>query len=404
VAAQTRAFLFSDLRGYSAYTEAHGDHDARELLHAYRGAVREVIASFDGSEIRTEGDSFYVVFASVSNAVQAGLGIAAAADRVSTEQPARPVRVGVGIHAGEVEDSDEGIVSSAVNIAARICALAEAGEVLVSDTVRSLTRGYLDVGFVARGDRRLKGIAEPIRLYRVTGSPADGIPRGGGRPTRRWPMVSIVGIGAGIVLAAAAVIAGTLMNESVARSSGSASPGAGSSNLTLPSASLAASVAGSGDSGFTAEERALIDRLPSAVTTACVSADPDEIPTFQSGIDRPIPLPYNAALRCHVSGGLNAFFFATTPAPPPALRSSVPETTLFGYAGRRGVDEGTCDGSGIGTAVDRWSFGDAEGWILCGDDIFWTYDGTNILGRANGGRDASVTMAWWRDNARFPAE
>ena len=81
-----------------------------------------------------------MVFASVSNAVEAGLGIVEPADRISMEQPARPVRVGVGIHAGEVEDSDEGIVSSAVNIAARICALAEAGDVLVSDTVRSLTR------------------------------------------------------------------------------------------------------------------------------------------------------------------------------------------------------------------------------------------------------------------------
>jgi len=402
VSAQTRAFLFSDLRGYSAYTEAHGDHDARELLRAYRDAVRKVIASFDGSEIRTEGDSFYVVFASVSNAVKAGLGIVEAADRISMEQPARPVRVGVGIHAGEVEDSDEGIVSSAVNIAARICALAEAGDVLVSDTVRSLTRGYLDVGFAPRGERRLKGIAEPIRLYRVTGTPADGIGRVGRWPTRRWQMVSIVGIGAGIALAAAAVIGSTLMNESAARSPGNASPDPGSSNVTSPTASLAASLAASGDSTFTAAEQALIDRLPSAVTAACVSADPDEIPMFQSGIDRPIPLPYNAALRCHVSGGLNAFFFATTPAPPPALRSSVPETTLFGYAGRRGVVEGTCDPNGV--AVDRWSFGDAEGWILCGDDIFWTYDGTNILGRANGGRDASVTMAWWRDNARFPAE
>ena len=56
---QTRGFLSADLRGYSAFTERHGDQAARELLSRYRRSVRKVIASFDGAEIRTEGDSFY---------------------------------------------------------------------------------------------------------------------------------------------------------------------------------------------------------------------------------------------------------------------------------------------------------------------------------------------------------
>ena len=159
VPAQTRAFLFSDLRGYSAYTERHGDRAARELLGRYRGVVREVIGTFRGAEIRTEGDSFYVVFDSVSDAVQAGLAIVASIERKDTGQPAHRIMVGIGVHAGEVEDSTEGIVSGAVNVAARICAQAEPGEVLVSETVRALTRTYLDVGFQPRGRRRLKGIA-----------------------------------------------------------------------------------------------------------------------------------------------------------------------------------------------------------------------------------------------------
>ena len=70
--AQTRGFLFSDLRGYSAYTERDGDRGARELLTRYRRVVREAIATFGGAEIRTEGDSFYIVFDSVSAAVEAG--------------------------------------------------------------------------------------------------------------------------------------------------------------------------------------------------------------------------------------------------------------------------------------------------------------------------------------------
>ena len=163
--AQTRGFLFSDLRGYSAFTERHGDHAARELLTRYRRIVREAIASFGGAEIRTEGDSFYVVFDSVSAAVESALAIQAAL----TEPPdGEPIWAGIGVHAGDVEDDAEhGIVSSAVNIAARICAQAEPGEVLVSETVRLLTRTYLQVGFRRRGRRKLKGISEPVVVHRV---------------------------------------------------------------------------------------------------------------------------------------------------------------------------------------------------------------------------------------------
>ena len=168
---QTRGFLFADLRGYSAFTERNGDEAARQLLRRYRELVRKVISQVGGAEIRTEGDSFYVVFLSVGEAVQAGLAIlvAAAADDPS----AHPIQVGIGVHAGETVDSTEGIVSSAVNIAARICSAADAGELLVSDTVRALTRTHLDASFVPRGRRRLKGIAEPVSLYQVQRSGAS---------------------------------------------------------------------------------------------------------------------------------------------------------------------------------------------------------------------------------------
>src|SRR6188508_1114032 len=161
---QTRGFLFADLRGYSAFTERHGDQSAAELLGRYRALVRHEISAFHGAEIRTEGDSFYVVFDSVSEAVQAGLAVR---DAAAASTDPHPVDVGIGIHAGEVTDGEQGIVSSAVNVAARVCAAAGPGEVLVTDTVRSLTRTFLSVRFTRRGRRSLKGIREPINLYRV---------------------------------------------------------------------------------------------------------------------------------------------------------------------------------------------------------------------------------------------
>ncbi|HYC06549.1 MAG TPA: adenylate/guanylate cyclase domain-containing protein [Candidatus Binatia bacterium] len=166
----TRGFLFCDLRGYTAFVDSHGDRAAAELLDEFRGLVREAIERTGGGEIRTEGDSFYAVFPSASAAIRCGLAILeGAADRKS-QRPDRPIDAAVGIHAGEAVDRPDGPVGIAVNIAARVCSVAAAGELLVTDTVRALSRASLDVTFVPRGRRTLKGLAEPIALFAVVDS------------------------------------------------------------------------------------------------------------------------------------------------------------------------------------------------------------------------------------------
>jgi len=134
----TRGFLFSDLRNYTRYLESHGAVDAAGLLVRYRTLVRTAVTRHDGAEIKTEGDSFYVVFRAVSQAVLCGLAIVDAAAGGSSDPDAQPIPVGIGIHAGETVETPDGYVGSAVNIAARICAIARPGEVLVSDAVRAL--------------------------------------------------------------------------------------------------------------------------------------------------------------------------------------------------------------------------------------------------------------------------
>ena len=135
---QTHGFLFADLREYTRFVEARGDLAAAALLGEYRELVRGVVGRSRGAEIRTEGDSFYVVFPSASLAVQCGLAIlAAVGQRNATATDA--IRVGIGVHAGETASTPDGLVGSAVNIAARVCGQARAGELLVTDTVRSLT-------------------------------------------------------------------------------------------------------------------------------------------------------------------------------------------------------------------------------------------------------------------------
>ena len=169
-AAGMHAFLFADLRGYTDFAARRGDRAAADLLARYRSLVRAEIASHEGAEIRTEGDSFYIVFPSVSSAVHCALAIAEAAREATTTDASLPMAVGVGVHFGETVDTAEGSVGSAVNLAARLASAATANEVLVSDVVRSLLRGTPEVRTVAAGTRRLKGFADPVPVYRASGT------------------------------------------------------------------------------------------------------------------------------------------------------------------------------------------------------------------------------------------
>jgi class 3 adenylate cyclase len=166
----TRGFLFADLRGYTAFVESRGAAAGAELLVRYRALVREAVARHRGAEIKTEGDSFYLVFSSVSGAVDCALEIIADAAHANREAAA-PIHVGIGVHAGETVETPDGYVGTAVNLAARLCAAASSGQVLVSQTVRDLTANTAGVRFEPAGRRRLKGIAQPVAVYRA--APTD---------------------------------------------------------------------------------------------------------------------------------------------------------------------------------------------------------------------------------------
>jgi class 3 adenylate cyclase len=222
----TRGFLFADLRGYTAYVEARGDSAGAALLDVYRELMRETIAGYGGAEIKTEGDSFYVVFPSASTAMACGMAIVAAAAARTAADPERPIRVGVGIHAGESVAAGEGYVGSAVNIAARVCAQAGPGEVLVTETVRSLVRTSGQVAFTPRGRRRLKGIEEPVRVFRVDPAGA-AVPKSATGAFRRGRRVLVALGGAGVALAAiVAVIAFGRIGVSPTPSPGTSGGGA----------------------------------------------------------------------------------------------------------------------------------------------------------------------------------
>jgi len=169
-----RTHLFSDLRGYTSFLERAGNAAGAEMLDRYRRLVRAAIGRFGGTEVSTEGDAFYVVFPSASSAVMCGLAIVDDADRETATYPDRPIRVGIGIHSGEVVETAETFVGTAVNVASRVCAVAQPGEVLVTATVRGLTHGSVEAGFVSRGKKKFKGVADPVEVFTVVPRGASG--------------------------------------------------------------------------------------------------------------------------------------------------------------------------------------------------------------------------------------
>ncbi|HLQ04149.1 MAG TPA: adenylate/guanylate cyclase domain-containing protein, partial [Verrucomicrobiae bacterium] len=168
-----RAFLFSDLRDYTPYVEAKGDAAAALLLREYRTLVRREVARHDGAEVKTEGDSFYVVFESASSALECAVSILRAADAQNGRDPSMPLRIGVGLHAGETVAYDDQFVGSAVNIASRLAGKAGEMELVISDTLRGLVRTSTKLAMTDRDALDLKGVAEPIRAWTVRWREAD---------------------------------------------------------------------------------------------------------------------------------------------------------------------------------------------------------------------------------------
>lgn len=179
----TRAFLFSDLRGYTDFVEGHGDAAAALLLREYRELVRAAVANGGGAEVKTEGDSFYVVFESALAALECAVAIQRGAEAHNASHADLPIRIGMGLHVGETVPYDDQFVGGAVNVGARIASKAKAGELLVSDTFRGLVRTGQRYAMEDLGPQRLKGVTERLRAWKVdwrepaAPAPTRGAPR-----------------------------------------------------------------------------------------------------------------------------------------------------------------------------------------------------------------------------------
>ncbi len=157
--------LFTDVEGSTAMTQRLGDAKARDLLREHERMVREALKAHGGSEVKTMGDGFMASFSSATKALESAIAMQRAFAE-HNESADEPIKVRIGLNAGEPIAEDDDLFGTAVNEAARITAAAKGGEILASDVVRQLVKGK-DFLFADRGEASLKGFDEPVRLYEV---------------------------------------------------------------------------------------------------------------------------------------------------------------------------------------------------------------------------------------------
>ncbi len=149
--------LFTDIVGSTDRAALLGDRRWRTLLEDHHGVVRTQLARFRGVEVSTAGDSFLATFDGPARAIQCG-------QEIGRQLQALGLDVRVGVHTGEVERVGEDVAGIAVHIGARIGALAEPGEVLVSGTVHDLVAGS-GLEFADRGVHELRGVPSEWRVF-----------------------------------------------------------------------------------------------------------------------------------------------------------------------------------------------------------------------------------------------
>jgi class 3 adenylate cyclase len=160
-----RSVLFTDIVGSTEITQRLGDAIGMAMVNAHDRVVRAALAENGGREVKHTGDGIMASFVSAAAAVRC-------ASRIQRELATLPaisgeaIIVRIGAAAGEPVEQRNDLFGSTVQLAARLCAHAEPGQVLVSSALAELCLGK-EVRFEDRGEATLKGFAQPVRVHSV---------------------------------------------------------------------------------------------------------------------------------------------------------------------------------------------------------------------------------------------
>jgi TolB-like protein/class 3 adenylate cyclase len=197
------AILAADVVGYTRLMGADEAGTLARLEDLKTEILDPLIAQHRGRVVKLMGDGFLVEFASVVDALSCALAWQQAVDACAAQGEDQALRFRIGVNLGDVMVKADDLYGEGVNLAARLEALAEPGSILVSRTVFNHAKGKVAAAFEDLGERRLKNIAEPVRVFRVSAAAeavkAPSVARARS-PSRR---LSIVAVAAVLLVAAA---------------------------------------------------------------------------------------------------------------------------------------------------------------------------------------------------------
>jgi class 3 adenylate cyclase len=167
-----RIILFTDLEGSTAMVQRLGDDGAMRLLRIHDGTIREALARHEGLEVKHTGDGIMASFASVQTALACAVAIQQGFAAHNASHPEPPLRVRIGISAGEPVAESDDLFGAAVQLAARLCDYARSGTIVVSSVVRELSIGK-GFTFGPGVEANMKGFPLPISLCELSWPAAD---------------------------------------------------------------------------------------------------------------------------------------------------------------------------------------------------------------------------------------
>ena len=169
-ATKVLTIMMTDIVGSTALWRARGGPNPDDIFGSQAEIVQDKVMAFGGRVHKSLGDGFLISFPATDAAVSAAVAIQRTLHEYNSANPDRSVEIRIGIHLGQVAESDGDLLGQAVHVAARIMAEAASGQILTTGEVRKRAEPHGDYSFLDSGLFWLRGFPERWRLYEVSWS------------------------------------------------------------------------------------------------------------------------------------------------------------------------------------------------------------------------------------------
>jgi YVTN family beta-propeller protein len=163
-----QTFLIADIRGYTSFSQEHGDEAAGRLAARFAEVTTQVIEAGGGTVLELRGDEALCIFSTTRRAIRSAIELQARFLAETNSDPTMPLPVGIGIDTGEAVPVAGGFRGRALNLAARLCGSARAGEILATREALHIAGRMDDIHVEDRGLSSFKNIPEPVGVMRIS--------------------------------------------------------------------------------------------------------------------------------------------------------------------------------------------------------------------------------------------